>query len=229
MKRTNYKKKLEKFPILFGVFLAAILLLVGGQRLMGELLLVPGNPIWNRISSGFSVNSEELAILEDSRLQALRVWPHPQAYADLGLVHLMNAATSTSEHQMKYNAQLSVEYSLQAVELAPRNHFTWLRLASAYLIIEGENSDKAVNAWQRSINLARHEPLLFTRRVHIGVMLFKKLSAKDREMLRDQLLSAIKWNAKHVAVYAKENNLEPWMKFLSKGDTQLNMLLASFW
>ncbi|MBL4790931.1 MAG: hypothetical protein JKY60_18385 [Kordiimonadaceae bacterium] len=197
------------------MLLASItLLVIGVPRFLAELMLVPGTPIYERISLGETISDDDLEVLEQSRLQAIGFVDHPRSYTDLGLVYLLKARrTSDPVEKLRY-ADLAVENLNTGLGLAPLNTFAWLRLASVY-ILKGETFyPDAVEAWRKSVATARFEPFIFTNRIHVGSILYPAMSSEDITLLRAQTELAYNWNRGKIRTYGRKNDLLRWIKFL---------------
>ncbi|WP_417458230.1 hypothetical protein [Kordiimonas sp.] len=197
-----------------------ILLIVGVPRFLHELMLVPGTPIHERVSRGENVSDDDLDVLEDSRLQALRFVELPAAYSDLGASYLVRAQRATTDADRKMFAEKSIEASTTSVEMAPLNTFAWARITAANIILGEENYPEAATAWRLSIATARFEPFLLIQRVHMGILLYDQLTEEDIDLLKDQLGMAYRWNKKQTRRYAQQQQLTEWFVFLSEGGSE---------
>ncbi|MBL4838180.1 MAG: hypothetical protein JKY34_11455 [Kordiimonadaceae bacterium] len=204
----------SKILPLFMLFSALLLLWIGVPRFLAELMLVPGTPIYERISSGETVTDEELDVLQQSREQSIGFVDKPRSYTDLGLVYILRAHRTTDAAEKKAFALKAIEQLETGLALAPVATFAWARLASACLIAGPEHSEKAVKAWRTSVALANFEPFIFLSRNHIGINLYKDLSEEDRQTLRDQVELTYNWNRGKLRRYARDNGLVEWIAFL---------------
>ena len=196
------------------------LLVIGVPRFLAELMLVPGTPIYERISLGEPVDDEELTVLEESRLQALEFVDMPRAYTDLGTVYLVRAQRATSEAERRKFAERSIEVTTKGLKLAPLNTFAWSRVSSAHILLGADHYDDAVQAWSTSVATARFEPFLLIQRVHVGIILYQSMKPTDRKILNDQFQLTYNWNRGRLRTYARANQLTEWMAFLA-GDDEL--------
>ncbi|PCI63466.1 MAG: hypothetical protein COB37_05050 [Kordiimonadales bacterium] len=198
----------------FMLFASTTLLVIGVPRFLAELMLVPGTPIYERISSGENVSDEDLDVLEQSRVQAIGFVEHPRSYTDLGLVYLLKASRTADPSEKLRYADLAIENLKTGLGLAPLNTFAWLRLSSVYILKGEEFHSEALDAWRKSVATARFEPFVFTSRLHVGIMLYAVMSTEDVTLLRVQTELAYNWNRGKVRAYGRQNGLMPWLKFL---------------
>jgi len=191
------------------------LLVIGVPRFLAELMLVPGTPIYERVSKGEQVSDEDLKVLEDSRLQALEFVELPKAYTDLGTSYLVRAQRTDSAKERLEYARRSIEVTTKGLNLAPLNTFAWLRLASANILLGDQYSKKAVEGWRTSVATARFEPFLLVQRLHIGIMLYNAMEPADIEVLKEQFQLTYRWNKHHLRAYSRQMKLNEWMVFLA--------------
>lgn len=194
------------------------LLAIGVPRFLAELVLVPGTPIYERISSGEAVDDEELIVLEQSRLQALEFVDMPRAYTDLGMSYLVRAQRATSEAERREFAKRSIEVTTKGLNLAPLNTFAWARVSSAHVLLGADHYGDAIQAWRTSIATAKFEPFLLIQRVHVGIVLYQSMKPEDREVLSEQFQLTYNWNRGRLRAYARANQLTEWMIFLAGDD-----------
>ena len=195
-----------------------VLLAIGVPRFLAELMLVPGTPIYERISIGEAVGDEELTVLEESRLQALEFVDIPRAYTDLGSAYLLRAQRATSEAERHHFAERSIEVTTKGLNLAPLNTFAWARVSSAHVLLGADHYGDAIEAWRTSIATAKFEPFLLIQRMHIGVALYQSMKPEDREVLSEQFQLTYNWNRGKLRAYARANQLTEWVIFLAGDD-----------
>ncbi len=206
---------------------SVILLAVGVPRFLYELMLVPGTPILERINAGEAVTDEELASLEESRLDALSFAELPNAYIDLGSSYLTRARNATKrEDRLKY-AQKAIDASMKGLDMAPLNTFAWLRVTSAHILRGSDQYDEALEAWRTSIATARFEPFILMQRVHLGTILYGNMTPEDIELLKEQMGMAYRWNRGKLRLYIRQNNLTEWMVFLSEPESEIANYLSN--
>ncbi len=200
------------------MLLSSILLLyIGVPRFLAELMLVPGTPIYERTNLGEQITDEELDVLQESREQAVAFVDHPKAYHQLGVVFLLRAQRAESASERIEHANQAIEALNTSLQLAPVNTFAWARLATAYMQVGPEQNEKAVEAWRKSVALARFEPFLFLTRNHIGISLYSDLTEEDREKLKEQINLTYDWNRDRLRNYARQNGLVDWITFCLHG------------
>ncbi len=166
------------------------------------------------------MSDEDLDVLEDSRLQALKFVELPAAYSDLGASYLVRVQRATADADKKMFAEKPIEASTTSVEMAPLNTFAWARITTANIILGEENYPEAAKAWRLSIATARFEPFLLIQRVHMGILLYDHLTEEDIDLLKDQLGMAYRWNKKQTRRYARKHELTEWFVFLSEEDSE---------
>ena len=208
----------RRFLLGFMLVASIGLLAIGVPRFLAELVLVPGTPIYERISSGEAVDDEELIVLEQSRLQALEFVDMPRAYTDLGMSYLVRAQRATSEAERREFAKRSIEVTTKGLNLAPLNTFAWARVSSAHVLLGADHYGDAIQAWRTSIATAKFEPFLLIQRVHVGIVLYQSMKPEDREVLSEQFQLTYNWNRGRLRAYARANQLTEWMIFLAGDD-----------
>lgn len=208
------------FPA-FMLISSITLLVIGVPRFLHELMLVPGTPILYRVNAGETVSAEELTILEQSRLDALRFAELPKAYSDLGSSYLARSRMVTSEEDRIKYAEMSIEASMKSLNMAPLNTFAWFRVATAHVQLGRDRHQKALEAWRASIETAKFEPFLLLLRVHLGILLFPNMSPEDVALLKEQLRMAFHWRAGRALQYGRQKGLLKWMSFLSLPDENM--------
>ncbi len=205
----------------FMLISSLILLYFGVPRFLAELMLVPGTPVHERLSRGEEISDEDLTLLEESRLNALKFVDHPEAYSDLGGSYLYRAKhAKTPEEKAKY-AQMTIDAAMTGLKMAPLNTFSWLRVCSANFLLGEEHYDKAVEAWRMSVKTAPFEPFVLLSRIHYGILLYNRLTVDDVVTLNDQFDMAYRWSRGKLRSYMNKNNLQSWAVFLAEPDQEM--------
>jgi len=210
----------RRFLLGFMLVASIVLLAIGVPRFLAELMLVPGTSIYERISIGEAVGDEELAVLEQSRLQALEFVDMPRAYTDLGTSYLVRAQRATLEAERRKFAERSIEVTTRGLNLAPLNTFAWARVSAAHVLLGADHYGDAIEAWRTSIATAKFEPILLIQRVHVGIVLYQSMTLENRKILSEQFQLTYNWNRNKLRAYARANQLTEWMMFLA-GDDEL--------
>ena len=218
----NKEKRSFKDYILpaFMLISSVILLVVAVPRFLAELMLVPGTPLYESLSEGVVLSDEDLQVIEDSRLSALDFAKLPKIYTQLGMVYLLRANRAQTPQEQQDFARQSIEITQKGLSMAPLNTFAWARMASANIILGEDHFGEALKAWRTSVATARFEPFLLIQRVHIGTILYRQMTPKDIDLLKDQFQMTVRWNRGKLRAYARKNQLIPWMIFLANGDDE---------
>ncbi len=213
--------RIGRWFLLVSMLVSSItLLVIGVPRFLAELMLVPGTPIYERISLGETVEEYELTVLDESRLQALEFVDMPRAYTDLGTSYLIRAQRAVLKVERRRFARQSINVLTKGLNLAPFNAFAWSRVSSAHILLGADHYDDAVRAWRTSIAIARFEPFLLIQRLHVGIILYPSMNYEDRKILNDQFQLTYNWNRDRMRIYARMNQLTEWMIFLAGEQTE---------
>lgn len=214
--------------IYISVILGSVLLaLFSGLRFAQELIWVPGNYIYGQVSENASLRDEDLKNAERSFLQGAQLRDSAEINVKLGFLYQIWALRSKNEARRLHLLLKASGHLRRGIQAAPLNAYALAQLASIYIQIGPLYYDEAANFWRASIATARFEPMLMTKRIHIGVLLFDELSALDKGALRLQIELAYNWNAHELRVYSKQHGLVEWMRFLSpEGSEQADYLGA---
>jgi len=204
-----------------------LLLVIGVPRFLAELMLVPGTPIYERISLGEHVSDKDLDVLENSRLQAIEFVDLPRAYTDLGTAYLIRAQRAPDEESRRRYAEMAIQTISIGLNMAPLNTFAWSRVSSAHILLGPENYPQAVTAWRVSVQTAPFEPFLLIQRIHIATILYRSMDAADIALLKDQIGMTYNWNRAKLRAYAAKNGLIDWMVFLAPDDSDMAQYMAA--
>jgi hypothetical protein len=211
---SNSSWYLLTFVLIFSVFL----LIVAIPRFLHELMLLPGTPIYNNLNSGQPISNDELAVIEQSRLNALDFATLPRAYTDLGAVYLIKSQRAQTDEARRKFAHMAIANSMKGLDIAPLNSYAWLRIASAHISLGTDHFPEALKAWRASIATARYDPRLILNRLHIGIIIaanYSGFTQEDKELAKDQLGLAFRWDKKQTIQYARYHKLNDWFVFLS--------------
>lgn len=201
------------------------LLVIGVPRFLAELMLVPGNPIYEEIFNGTQVSDEDLTVLEESRLSAIGFVEMPKAYVELGASYLIRAQRAQSPEEKIDYAKKSIEVTTTGLQMAPLNTFAWARIASANILLGPDYHDEAVVGWRNSVATARFEPFLLLQRLHIGIFLFNSLTEEDKQTLRDQAAVTFRWDRRRLRNFSKEKKMVEWVVFLMQDNPEAQAYL----
>jgi len=198
-----------------------MLLIIGTPRFLHEVALVPGTPLYWRISKGEVLSEEELTTLERSRLDALQFVNMPQTHKELGATYLSRAQKASDRADQQKYAQMAIDELTTGLKEAPLDTYAWVRLAAANTLLGKEYHQDAVIAWRTSIATSSFDPFLLAYRFHIGTMLYLAMTQEDIQLLKEQLAMAHRLKGGKIYTYGKQHNLLGWMILLSAPNQEM--------
>ncbi|TNE61442.1 MAG: hypothetical protein EP335_15780 [Alphaproteobacteria bacterium] len=192
---------------------AVMLLWTSVPHFLAELALVPGTPAIAKLARGRDVNPDDLALLIDTRQQALGVAPDASSYDELA-VGLLQQAQFTGDTTGRRRLALEAAAVLrQALSHAPARVRLWQQLVNAELVA-GERTETALANWRRSLELATFDPDLLMARIHQGIILLRLMRPEDLALLAGQVDLAYRWHKGILHRYAVSHGIMSWVIYL---------------
>ncbi len=198
-----------------------VLLATGVPRFLHEVSLVPGSPLYLRMIDGAPLSEQDLATLEQSRLDALNFVNIPQAHMDIGASYLTRAQKASDPADQQKYAQMAIDELTAGLKEAPLNTFAWARLAAANILLGEEYHQDALVAWRTSIATSSYDTFLLAYRFHIGTFLYLDMTREDIQLLKAQLAMAHREEGGKIYTYGKQHKLLGWMILLSAPNQEM--------
>ncbi len=211
-----------KWGLVF-VLLTAIALLIGMglPRLLAEIALVPGTPIYNDIARNKEISADQLHLLIRTRQDALGFTDYPESYTEIAVAHINLALMADDEQMRREHSEVGLEALQKSLALKPANSFNWLRVCRILLSLKSEPPEVALEAWAKSIQYGEFDKNLMYIRVHLGILLYKQMSPEHISALREQMTHAWNWQRYSFRTYMEQNNLVPWAAFVLRDAPQI--------
>ena len=208
--RSAVKPKHYLFIALLGL-IAVTSLLLAWPRLQASFRYLPVEIAINRYYASGEIPTDRLPVLIGFAEQAVSRLDHYRFHDGLSILHLLRAVDLNTPAIERRDAYISaIEEAVAALERAPAQTITWLRLTRLRWILH-EEPETVVSAWKMSVFTGRTTVSLIKQRVEIGLAYKGYLDEEGVAMLRDQLLLA--WRLRP----------GPLIKMLSSRDPGLNL------
>lgn len=192
----------------FGIIIVGVgLVSLTAPFLMHELSLVPGNHAYSNLRRNGVWTEAELEIIESTRLTALKHQETAKARSELGSVYLYRAQTTVDPELRIMYAKIATKYLEQALAQKPLLPFSWLKVASANLLLGPDERMAAVSAWRKSVRTAPFEPFMILQQIQVGLILLDDLTSNDIVSLTDLLAKAHRWDERRYSAFVESNNL----------------------
>ena len=153
-------------PLLYSaflIFLAVMLTFFAVTHTVSSLLLVPGNQVLDDLRKGEPLSAEQINSLISSRERSLKFSESGQKWTDIGLALLLQESLNQGPKEKREALESAITSLKNGLSQAPSNPWGWVRLAHAYILLEGP-SEQAAEALIRAMVVAPYEPrLMFTR------------------------------------------------------------------
>jgi hypothetical protein len=183
--------------VLVGLLATAVLAL-SWPRFQASFRYLPVDIAINQYYSTHEIPSYRLAILVNFAEQAIDRHDHYRYHDGLSLLHYLQALdvyTPALERRPAYRQ--AEEEALIALQHAPAQPATWLRLATIRWVLHDE-PETIIQPWKMSIFTGRTHSSLFANRVDMGLAHREFMDDEAITMLRDQLLLA--WRAQRSSI-----------------------------
>ena len=170
--------------------LSLAVLLLAWPRFQASFRFLPVDIAIKRYNDDQKIPSERLPVLIRFTKEALALDDHYRFYDSLSQLQLLRALdpyTPALERRPAY--RLAESEAIKALQRAPAQPATWLRVASVRWVLHDE-PETIIEPWKMSIFTGRTNASLLNRRVEIGLAHYSKLDAEAVSMLRDQLMLA---------------------------------------
>jgi hypothetical protein len=136
------------------------------------------------------IPSDRLLVLIGFAGRAIEYHDYYRFHDGLSLLHLLRAMDVNTPALQRVDAyRASESEAMAALQRAPAQPGTWLRLASIRWILHDE-PQTILTPWKMSIFTGRTDSSLFAQRIEIGLVYRQDMDAEATAMLRDQLLLA---------------------------------------
>jgi hypothetical protein len=179
---------LRGWPALVSLTLLAVAVLsLAWPRFLANVRYLPVERAIKGYYESGEIPSARLADLIQFAEEAIDQQDHYRFHQGLSTLHLLRAMDFRTPALERRGAYISaMDEAGQALQRAPANPETWLRLASVRWILH-EEPETIVDAWKMSVFTGRMHTALFAKRVEMGLAYYEYLDEEGQAMLRDQL------------------------------------------
>lgn len=192
------------------LLLAGLLLAVTASiSLVASLTALPAEPTLEALRERRPVSPDEATAAARTSLAAAGRFEEGRYLTDAAL-----AAMAAPAGAPKAGAIVS-----RAVAAQPASPYNWTRLAMVRQA--AGDPDAAVRAWEMSVLVGRYAPGLVLPRLEIGFQLLAAASPEQIRLLGDQVRIAAETDPKGLAVAARRQRVEPFVRVALLADPDL--------
>jgi hypothetical protein len=187
----------------FTLSVAAVILTLAIPRTIGAFTLLPFAQVKETLARKHSVSFEELSRLRAAQENSLRWHQSARVQRELAETELAlaNSVEDASERERWYLIiQATLEKSLLEAPSDPR---AWTLLTGLMLHAK-EGGDGARAALGLSLMTGQYEKALLMPRVRDGIILWDRLSADERSMVKDQVRLAYRYDNRDLIELSKK-------------------------
>ena len=208
---------MDKLLVGIGFIVGTALVTLALPRLVGDILLVPGNAYFSGVGGKKSDRSKKLDVAISSR-QAALVWSdNGRIWRELGISQLKKAQLSGFRSAKGRIYLADAKRALQeGLIRSPGNPFAWSRLA--YIEYVSRQPSKSIaGPLKMSLVTGEHEPSLIISRLGLALLIWDDLGADVKAMFLKQLAWASKTNPKGLRRLARRTRTTKLMNRLRAG------------
>ena len=205
--------------------MAALAALVGAgllylalPRTVAAILMLPGDPVLERMQKREPVDKKDLEILVRSRKRALDWVDSGRVHTDLGLAQLLLAREMESARAFDRALAHDAVASLRAgLALTPSSPHAWARLAYAEYVADGP-SPTVAQALDMSLRTAPFEPRLTQVRVELALLAWPFLTTPTRRLVDDEIRRAWRQARPGLVAIARHSGRDDVVRAALSGD-----------
>lgn len=190
---------------------SGLLLWLAIPNFLAATWMAIGQPIVDDIEKGKQPTAVDLATLVESRAQAYSISNFSKYATGLAVAHVI-------QEDSPENIEKALGLLRLSTQQAPMNAFSWQWRARLANFSPNAEKDEAVTAWRTARSLAEYDKYLFYDRIHVGIVIYKKMEPQDHELLREDVERAYRENRSALHAYAKRQNIMEWMKFILRDE-----------
>lgn len=200
------------------MLVGAGLLYLALPRTVAAVLMLPGDPLLERIREREPVDKNDLEILVRSRERALAWVESGRVHTDLGLAYLLLARqTDEAGGFDRERARQAVASLREGLPRAPASPHAWARLAYAELVAQGP-SPTVARALDMSLRTAPFEPRLTRVRVELALLAWPFLTSPTRRLVAAQIRLAWRQARSGLVEIARHSGRDDVVRAALSGD-----------